>query len=161
MAKYGGLYRSRPCGNVAEARGRLDKCHPGWTALKPRQPDSFVFFDYKPQSYEDVTFFLSLRQIVRSPSFEESTCRSKDYQAWLDTIPSSGSISSPPRIPGRGKGLLIYPSLGLKRKASPVSVSEDRNPKHVRGVRLEGSGSTRAASHEMSPRSIVTTRLES
>ncbi|GAA0168530.1 hypothetical protein LIER_23229 [Lithospermum erythrorhizon] len=61
MAKYGGLSRSRPCDSVAEARGRLDNCHPGWTALKPRQSASFIFYDHKPQSYEDVNFFLSLR----------------------------------------------------------------------------------------------------
>ncbi|GAA0142427.1 hypothetical protein LIER_03332 [Lithospermum erythrorhizon] len=48
------------------------------------------------------------------------------------------------------KGLLVRPSLGLKWKASPVSVSEDRVPKHARAARLEGSGSTHATSHEMS-----------
>ncbi|GAA0186964.1 hypothetical protein LIER_34252 [Lithospermum erythrorhizon] len=61
MAKYGGLYRSRSCDSVAEARGCLDKCHPSWTALRPRRQTPFVFLDHKPQSYEDVTFFLSLR----------------------------------------------------------------------------------------------------
>ncbi|GAA0142426.1 hypothetical protein LIER_03331 [Lithospermum erythrorhizon] len=60
MANYGGLSRSRPCDSVAEARGHLDNCHPGWTALKPRRSASFVFYDYKSESYEYVSFFLSL-----------------------------------------------------------------------------------------------------
>ncbi|GAA0185835.1 hypothetical protein LIER_33123 [Lithospermum erythrorhizon] len=170
MAKYVGLSRSRPCDRLVEARGRLDKCYPGWTALKPCQPASFVFI------YEDVTFFLSLstnmvdsgfgdqfamevyhphrfsNQLGFPPFIPESSSRSKDYQAWPDNVLSGGNISSSPRIPSKGKSLLIRNSLGLKRKASPVSVSDDRDPKHGRGVLVQGSGSTHAASHEISPR---------
>ncbi|GAA0159736.1 hypothetical protein LIER_16444 [Lithospermum erythrorhizon] len=71
---------------------------------------------------------------VRFLAFKESTSRSKEYQAWLGAVLSSSSSSSPPRNP---KGFLVLPSLGLKRKASPVSVSEDRNPKHVIGVLMQ------------------------
>ncbi|GAA0161895.1 hypothetical protein LIER_18108 [Lithospermum erythrorhizon] len=61
MAKYGGLYRSIPYDSVAEARGRLNTYHPSWSALRPRRQTSSVFLDHKPQSYEDVTSFLSQR----------------------------------------------------------------------------------------------------
>ncbi|GAA0184907.1 hypothetical protein LIER_32195 [Lithospermum erythrorhizon] len=212
---------SRPCDNVTEARGRLGKCDPGWTSLRPRRPTSFIFFDHKPQSYEDVTFFLSLRtnlvgfrfgdqfvvevyhpyrfsrqlgftplipgimneirapvdviaglrlwmiwmisrigQRVRFPSFKESTSRSKDYQSWRDTALSSGCISYSPHIQDKGTCLLVRPSFFLKRKASSVSISEDKNPKHARGIRLEGSGSTHVESHEMSPRSLSNQPVE-
>ncbi|GAA0149077.1 hypothetical protein LIER_08343 [Lithospermum erythrorhizon] len=87
-----------------------------------------------------------IRQRVRIPSFKESTSRSKDYQAWLDNVLSYGNICSSPHIIGRGNFLLVRPGLALKRKASPVSISEDKDPKHARGVRLEGSGSTQVCS---------------
>ncbi|GAA0166577.1 hypothetical protein LIER_21701 [Lithospermum erythrorhizon] len=150
IKEYGGLSRSRPCDSVVEARGRLDNGHPGWTTLKPRWSAFFVFYDHKPKSYEEVTFFLSLRtnmvgfhfgdqfdvevyhphrfsrrlgfapsipgirneiraivdvvagfrlwrictifrvgQRVRFPTFKDSTSRSKEYQAWLDTVLSN------------------------------------------------------------------------
>ncbi|GAA0160722.1 hypothetical protein LIER_17213 [Lithospermum erythrorhizon] len=120
MAKYGGLYMTRSYDSMTEARGRLDKCHPGWTALRPCQMVHFL-------------------------AFKESTSRSKDYEAWIDNVLSCGSILSSPGIPGKGKGLLVHLVLTLKRKASPVSVSEDKDPKHSRGIRLEGSGSTHSS----------------
>ncbi|GAA0166034.1 hypothetical protein LIER_21284 [Lithospermum erythrorhizon] len=221
MAKYGGLYRIKPCDSMTEARGRLNICHPGWTALRPRRQTSFVFLDRKPRSYKDITFFLSLHtnmvgfrfedqfavevyhqhhfsrqfgfapsipgisnevrgtvdimtglrlwricmiscigQSVQFPYFKEFTSRSKDYQAWLDKVISCGSVSSSPRIPCRGKGLLVLPSSVLKRKASLDNISKDRDPKHARAICLERSGSTRAASHEAFPRSVCDQPME-
>ncbi|GAA0147103.1 hypothetical protein LIER_06887 [Lithospermum erythrorhizon] len=172
MAKYGGLYRRKPYDSVTEARGRSNTYHPGWTALRPRWKTSLVFLDHTPQSHEDVTFFFSLRtnmsdsryydwfealeylhDIPNRPegsisSFNEFTSRSKDYQAWLGKVLSCGSARSFPRILGKSKGLLVLPNPVLKRKVSLVSISEDRDPKHARGVCLEGSGSTHAASCE-------------
>ncbi|GAA0186963.1 hypothetical protein LIER_34251 [Lithospermum erythrorhizon] len=73
-------------------------------------------------------------QRVRFPSFKESTSLSKDYLACLDNVLSCGSIFSSPRIFGSGKGLLVHPGLVLKRKASLVSISEDKDPQTCQGL---------------------------
>ncbi|GAA0170234.1 hypothetical protein LIER_24538 [Lithospermum erythrorhizon] len=148
---------SRACDSVAEARGRLDKCHLGWTALKPRWPTSFVLSNHKPQSYEDITFFFSLR--IRN-EIRATVDVMAGLRLWrICTIVLVGQRvrftafkDSSPCIPGRGKGLLVHPSLVLKRKASSVNIWEDKDHKHTRGFLLKGSGSTHVASHEMSPR---------
>ncbi|GAA0164377.1 hypothetical protein LIER_20030 [Lithospermum erythrorhizon] len=135
MAKYGKLSRSRPCNSVEEARGRLDKCHPGWTALKPRRPTSFVFFDHKPQSHEDITFFLSLCTKMVGFRFRDQFAVEVYHPHHF-----SCQLGFAPSIPGIRNEIRAT----ADRKASPVSISEDRDPKHAKGVLLEGSGFTHA-----------------